>query len=145
METHFYDWDYILYFDEPMGKVLRALNTAAQQSAPPGVVSTAKLVYLRGAERKSCLLMQDTIDAVQISLKTWLKKELEWPWPPTKAHVRSGPWRTKELVIPEDAFETMFGVDGSEVGKVEARTGCKIKFADPHPLRQKRLVSIIGP
>lgn len=134
----------MLYFDESIGKVLQALSTAAQQSAPTGVGSTAKLVYLTGTEWKPCLFIQDTIDAVQISSRTWLKKEIGWIPPPTGARVGSGPWRTKELVIPEDAFGSIFGVAGSATEKVEARTGCKIKFADPHPLRQERLVSIIG-
>ncbi len=144
-ENHFYDWDFILYFDESIGKILWALSTAAQQSTPRGANSTAKLVYLAGIEWNSCLLMQDTIDAVQISLRTWLKKEIGWIPLPTEARVQSGPWRTKELLIPDGAFATIFGADGSESKQIEARTGCKIKFADSYALGQKRLVSIVGP
>ena len=144
-KSHFHNWDFILYFDESFGKVLRTLRVAAQQSVPRSVSPTAKLVHLTGIEWNSCVTMQYTIDAVQKSLRIWLRKEIGWVPLPSETRVGSGPWRTKELMIPEGAFRTIFGVDGSESEKVEVRTGCKIKFVGSHLLRHHRLVSIIGP
>lgn len=46
-ESHLYDWDYTLYFDKSMGKVLQSLSTAAQQIAPSGYRIMAKLVHYR--------------------------------------------------------------------------------------------------
>ena len=142
-ESHFYDWDLILYFDDSFGKVLRALSAAAQQTT--GESPTAMLVHLTGAEWSTVLLLQDTIDAVQISVRSWLKKDQGWAWLSPEVRVDSGPWRTKEFVIAETEFEKMLGVEGSEIGRIEERTGCQIRYTDPRILRQKRLVSIIGP
>ena len=144
-ESHFHDWDYILYFDKSIGKVLQSLSTAARRSASGGSQTMAKLVHLTGVEWNNCLLMQDTIDAVQTSLRTWLKKEIGWTPLPRECRADSGPWRTKEYSVPEDDFKTLFGVENSKVEMIEAKIGCKIKFTDLHALRQDRLISFIGP
>ena len=92
------------------------------------------------------MLMQDTTDAVQISARTWLKKDfIRWIRLSTETRVGSGPWRTKALLIREDDFRTSCGIDGSESNRVEDSNGRNIRFTDPHPPRHIRLVSIMGP
>ena len=96
-ERHFHDYDFILYFDKSMGEILQILSTIAQRNVPPGASqSMAQLVYLKGIPSKSMLLMQDTIERVHQSLRTWLKKEIGWQQLPPEVRMDSGPWRTQE-------------------------------------------------
>ncbi|KAL9119034.1 MAG: hypothetical protein Q9187_004413 [Circinaria calcarea] len=137
--VHFNDFDYIIYFDQPTHDLLENLKPYAKNCAA-GKPQRAKLVLFKGAE-----LFEDldkTIHEVKMATRRWLEHEFKWVRP--LASIKNGPWRTRQMTIPDECFSRLTAKKGAGREEIEAKSGCKLwissKRQDP-----QTLLSIVGP
>ena len=139
--VHFNDFDYIVYFDQPTHDLLEKLKPHAKEIAA-GKPQRAKYVLFKGAELYEDL--DKTIHEVKMATRRWLEHEFKWVRP--LARIKSGPWRTRQMTIPDKCFSRLTTKKGAERKEIEAKSGCKLwissKTQDP---QSQTLLSIVGP
>ena len=141
----FTTFDYILCFDKYTRTSLEELYGYAQKlGSNGGPPFKAKIVMLRNVNQINSKATPDilikTATQVKVAIQRFLKTELNWSRPSGGLGMTGGPFRTKEIIVPEKKKELVM----SKLNDIVKQSGCRIHVTISHSLHGQ-LVSIIGP
>ena len=141
-ENHFISFHYILCFDASTEWTLHELKKRVQISAPE-TVQESQIIRLPGVGWSKTRDNDETVSALKKAIRKWLQDELGWDKPANYPPIRSGPYRTKEIIIWERNIGAVMGVKGERIERIRRDSNCQIRITDRRP-HQGRLVSIVG-
>ena len=141
-ENHFKLFHYVLCFDASTEWTLHELKKRVQ-IAKPGITQKSQIIRLPGVEWSKTKDNDKTVTDLKKTVRNWLEDEMGWAKPSKYPPMKSGPYRTKEIVIWERNIGAVMGVKGERIERIRENSNCQIRITDRRP-HQGRLVSIVG-
>lgn len=133
----FFDYQYILCFDDEGYNSLLKLQAFAKTQSPDRTSCVSQIIQLKVPKNDD---LNVVLEKMRREVKQFLKNELRWSRPKKGADITDGPSRTRQFSVPT----VQATVAWRKRATVRTKSGCEIKVANGHR-RKESLVSIIGP
>lgn len=134
----FRKYNHIICFDDQTYALLISLRQEASNDAH-GIVMSAKIHYLKiGWDLHKYEQEMQTAKSI---LRQWATENLGWKDP--HKDIKSGLWRTKQIIIPEAGFQALLRDKEKRLARIKGDTGCHFHFSGEKD-DGMRIVSIVG-
>ena len=133
---HFRKYEYMLCFDKSAYETLKMLAKRCEEKYGHMACYTnlSKIILVKDIKQTTAMSNLDTrdtkklVEGVKDAIKSFLTTEYGWQKP--LIPIADGPFRTKQIVVPNDDIRLPLDERESKLSGVAAKTDCRIRVTD---------------
>lgn len=133
---HFRKYEYMLCFDKSVYETVTSLAKYCKKRYGnlPSYAKLSKIILIDDIRLKDAAANLDAdattklVESIKDGIKSFLKAEYHWTRPPLS--IRDGPFRTRQIVLPNVDFNLTPAEKEAKVNEISTKTNCRIRITD---------------